>query len=177
MKASILAVAAILAVGCSTTTPSPSLLCTDPIPEGRSVVFGTVTLYGRPKTGGRLTWVNVINARTGINVFYEVLSKAETRFCWSLVPGDYAVLGLGTSDALPPGGFGKSGVARIYAEFSVSSAGQAIYVGDLELDASSNRLRVTIADNSQTALAKFRTDHPNMLGPVTKTLLKLEETR
>lgn len=141
-----------------------------PIPQGRSIVFGSISM------GSALShWVGdrnvtVINTRNSETVLAHKIEGLGGSFYWYLPPGQYAIFDLTFHSTWTH----EISSHRIYAEFSIDSEQKVIYVGTLGLAS----LHPSITDDFDTAVQAFCTNFPalNNIVPV-KQLLHLEEAR
>ena len=81
-----------------------------------------------------------------------VFLQADGQFYWPLLPGDYVILGYQLRHFM-----GSSRTGRLAVAFSVPSAGQAVYIGDLRIRAERNRHRFEIVDRYPEATKSIET--------------------
>jgi len=140
-------------------------------PKGEGIVFGTIEL-GSPVTSlvraGRVTVIDVERSRT---VLKDTIHGSRDDFRWHLPPGRYAVLDIESREHV------RSRVTsrRIYAEFAVLGAGEAVYVGTLVVDFERGGKRVV--DEYEGAVTRFHEELPGIDAEPARRLLELEEER
>lgn len=114
----------------------------------------TLTLFLRPAAGGRLQYLQL---------------EDDGSFQWPLVAGEYLLLGFQ---------FQRSGAVvtrltgRVMTSFSISKAGLAAYVGDLEISAERTGYRFRVIDRYEDAVSKAQ-ERQSTLEP-TKALMRPE---
>lgn len=138
------------------------------LPAGESAVFGRIMTETKMPKG---TYVSVMDVQRSIPVLKTPpLKDHGGLFCWHLPPGQYAVFELGR------GGNTTLYSHRVYAEFEVSSPGQLIYVGCLNISLKEEDGTFVIDDFEQD-FTSLKTNYPLVGGTPTKNLFKLENKR
>lgn len=151
----------------------------EPIPKGRSIVFGDIAM-GSPVsnwlTEGRLTVINALSSETVLLYPIEGLGGP---FYWSLPPGKYVILDL---QEVPSEfnrhilGFTNYSRSRgIYADFSIDSDQAIVYVGTLGLLSPSSP--PTVINDFDTAVQAFHNRFPAINTEPLKQLLQLEKRK
>lgn len=102
--------------------------------DGRSVLE-SMRLFVRSAAGGQIQ---------------HVFLQADGQFYWPLLPGDYVILGYQLQHFM-----GSSRTGRLAVAFSVPSAGQAAYIGQLRIRAERNRYRIEVVDQYAEALSSM----------------------
>jgi hypothetical protein len=92
--------------------------------------------------------------------------KGDGSFMWPLQAGDYVIVAYH--------GMGSVGTGRLWTTFSIPQPGQAVYIGDLRIEASGSLYRFAVEDQYEEALKKVeRRLAEGKLEPV-KALMQLE---
>jgi hypothetical protein len=152
--------------GCS--SPSPYILPPNgQVPEGMGVVFGDVSGASNVLGWLAIGSLSVINTPTGTTLLEHHIEARGCPFYWCLPPGKYAILDLKATLG------SRTTYYRIYAEFSVDSEQDILYVGTLDLTS----LPPTIVDDFDAAAEKLRANYPTLRSAPLKRLLQLEKPR
>lgn len=148
--------------------PSPYILPPNgQVPEGMGVVFGDVSVG--PKVLGWLGIgsLSVINTPTSTTLLEQTIEGRRSPFYWCFRPGKYAILDLRVTLG------SRTTYYRLYAQFSVHSEQEILYVGTLDLTS----LPPTIVDDFDADVQKLRAKYPTLRSAPVKRLLQLEKTR
>jgi len=152
--------------GCGGISPY-SLPPNGQVPKGMSVVFGDVSVGSKVLGWLAIGSFNVINTETSTPVLVQHIEGLGEPFYWCLPPGKYAILDLIVSLGSRTTHF------RIYAEFSVHSEHEIIYVGTLDLAS----LPPSITDDFDSAVRTFHAKYPTLRTVPVKQLLQLEKRK
>jgi hypothetical protein len=107
--------------------------------------------------------------RTGKTHFMQV--EGDGSFYWPLEAGEYAILAFRLTRAQ---GAVSTSTGRLMTTFAVPSAGQAIYIGDLQIERGASGYRLRVADRYEEALGKAQDRLSAAKQAAAKGLMRLE---
>ena len=137
------------------------------------MVFGEISLSSKVTNLFTSAGITVIDTTNSTIVLGHPISNSGGPFYWHLSPGQYAILEM----IVHFSGFGQTETRhrRIYAEFSVDSPAQLIYIGNLQVDWAAKDKFITVEDDYENALEAIHANYPKLQGVPVKQLLELEE--
>lgn len=182
MKHTILiAIATILVAGCSSL--DRRLKESDAIPKGESVVFGKIGLDWKIPDNifmvdNRESNLRVIDTQRSVPFARQPLKGKGHSFYWHLPPGNYAIADITHfQSGLTTAGGSKVTTERIFAEFTVPSAGEAFYLGTLSIARRREGLSGVVSDDFDNAVQELKNRYPSVVAAPKRQLLKLEQKR
>lgn len=153
--AAVMALAALIS-GCGNMPSRPADAQQATAQAGYGRAFGRVvyTLDGKEKD-----WGTSILASEMLTVFVRALPGGEMQymeidgkgdFSWPLRPGEYVIVAYQVMNRMVTN---QRSTARLWTTFSVPAAGQAVYIGDLRIEASKGAYRFGVIDQYAEALS------------------------
>lgn len=156
-----LPVAALLALAACGELPTNPTAESDATPQaGYGRAFGRIAyteggkevVWGFGATSSNLLTLYLRSNRTGEMQSLDL--EGTGYFVWPLTPGEYTILGFRTQQAGLPGT--RTSRVRLMATFSVPQAGEAVYLGELQVEADRGRYGFRVADKyGEGGLARF----------------------
>ena len=119
--------------------------------------------------------LNIVDTNTSRVLFNYKIMKGKNYFYWHLPLGNYVFNELiitGTSI-----GATHWQKWRIYGEYTVNSNISTIYIGNLKIEQTGEKMWFDVEDNYEDAVKNLKSKYPNLSENVTKNLLKLEKRR
>lgn len=157
----VLALAATLALSGCAEIPSRPATEGDATPQaGYGRAFGRVAYT---EDGKEVIWGMTWTANNQLTLFLRSNRTGEMQsldlegtgyFVWPLRPGDYTLLAFRTEQPGSPGI--RRRTARLMATFAVPQPGQAVYLGELQVEAGRGGYRMRVADKyDEGGLSRF----------------------
>lgn len=149
--AALALVAVLLVGGCENMPSRPAAESEATVQAGYGRAFGRIKYV---ENGTEVAWGATFTTNNQLTLFVRSNSSGEMQsldleeagnYVWPLKPGDYTILGYRTSQSGSPGR--RTTTVRLMAAFSVSRAGQAVYLGELRIETGSSHYRVRVLDN------------------------------
>ena len=145
---------------------------TEPFPQNQGVVFGRVRIISDGETEKLTTIFG--ESRFGVLLLPDQSSKAmyvplkdDGSFFWHLPPGGYTIAGFE---------YQHSKTGRVFAHFDVIKD-RVAYVGTLVITFRGNRYAISVEDEYESAIKKFRESFSEITGEARKSLLEMEKRR